>query len=529
MKKKLVIILMFIFTMIIGLEVYAFEKEGLNKTLIIYPSSVDKEDDSIKVLDMNVGHFSNDIDFLKSDSVIKNINSYDYVIYYGLKQEVLKEELIKELNEFEGKLIGIGYNVEQINQRFSFAQYGEIESINSIEFNGKKHKLDEEESVINIKGVNSGQIIYTAKSEKEIPCFISNESRDTYYFSFIETNSNLSNYLGEGLFECYNSADKKGPNKISLRLEDINPKTDPDKLMEIAEYLKEKNITYMAVVIPAVKDIEKNEIIHLKDYPKVVNALKYMQDNGGTIVMHGYTHQFRDSETGEGFEFWDSETDAPLENPNGMTETEYIKTKLEDGIEELVVHDLYPVAFEAPHYSISQNGYKVVSEYFSTYVGSVQLSDKTMDATYAPNYLSKPSLFYGMQLVPENLGYVEGDNIENCIEEITNNAKKYNDLSECMLSVFYHPYLGVDNLKILVENLEKNTNLSWFDLRDIDSTVKSSNINIEVKDGEIKVDSPEKPLDYQIETWIQSAYVIFLIILSVCLLVYVFRGRLFKK
>ena len=29
-----------------------------------------------------------------------------------------------------------------------------------------------------------------------------------------------------------------------------------------------------------------------------------MQDDAA-IIMHGYTHQFYDSETGEGFEFWD--------------------------------------------------------------------------------------------------------------------------------------------------------------------------------------------------------------------------------
>lgn len=40
-----------------------------------------------------------------------------------------------------------------------------------------------------------------------------------------------------------------------------------------------------------------------------------MQDDGAAIIMHGYTHQFYDSETGEGFEFWDVKTDQPIRQP----------------------------------------------------------------------------------------------------------------------------------------------------------------------------------------------------------------------
>lgn len=61
----------------------------------------------------------------------------------------------------------------------------------------------------------------------------------------------------------------------------------------------------MMTVIPVYKDPDTGKTVHLKDKPELVDLLRSMQDDGAAIIMHGYTHQFYDSETGEGFEFWD--------------------------------------------------------------------------------------------------------------------------------------------------------------------------------------------------------------------------------
>ncbi len=69
-------------------------------------------------------------------------------------------------------------------------------------------------------------------------------------------------------------------------------------------------------VIPVYKDPDTGKTVHLKDKPELVDLLRSMQDDGAAIIMHGYTHQFYDSETGEGFEFWDVKTDQPIRQPN---------------------------------------------------------------------------------------------------------------------------------------------------------------------------------------------------------------------
>ncbi|WP_130860209.1 DUF2334 domain-containing protein [Gracilibacillus phocaeensis] len=59
---------------------------------------------------------------------------------------------------------------------------------------------------------------------------------------------------------------------------------------------------YLVAVIPVYTN-EEGQTKHLLDSPKLAKTLKYMQDNGASMVLHGYEHQYLSSETGEGFEF----------------------------------------------------------------------------------------------------------------------------------------------------------------------------------------------------------------------------------
>ena len=76
------------------------------------------------------------------------------------------------------------------------------------------------------------------------------------------------------------------------------------------------------------------------------------------------------------------------------------------GIQELANYGIYPLAFEAPHYTMSQHGYKVIAEHFSTYVGQLQLSDQDWEIMTTAPYITSPTFLDGMPLLPETLGYV---------------------------------------------------------------------------------------------------------------------------
>jgi len=122
--------------------------------------------------------------------------------------------------------------------------------------------------------------------------------------------------------------------------------------------------------VPFYLDPESNTAATLSDMPEFVKTIKAMQKSGGTIVMHGSTHQFR-GETTADYEFWDSMTARPLFSDS----REYVRQKLETGLAELWNNGIYPLVWETPHYAASQLDYPVINTFFSTaYEHSIRAS-----------------------------------------------------------------------------------------------------------------------------------------------------------
>ena len=116
---------------------------------------------------------------------------------------------------------------------------------------------------------------------------------------------------------------------------------NPDRLREIADILSSRDIPFMVGVIPFFVDPGEGIRVSLSDKPDLVDALQYMVHNGGTIVMHGVTHQYR-GVTATDFEFWDDNTNAPIK---GETE-EADSRKIEMGIRRVMKNGLYPLVWE---------------------------------------------------------------------------------------------------------------------------------------------------------------------------------------
>ncbi len=141
------------------------------------------------------------------------------------------------------------------------------------------------------------------------------QNNNTYYFASHNIDYSIfSIYLSEMLHEVFQiSHENSHPGYI--RLEDIHPLVDPEMLQSIAEILNDKKIPYMIAVIPVYRNPETGEEEHFSDSPKLLKVLKYMQNHGGSIILHGYSHQYRNRETGEGFEFWDVQNNMPISCP----------------------------------------------------------------------------------------------------------------------------------------------------------------------------------------------------------------------
>ncbi|MGG5770871.1 DUF2334 domain-containing protein [Bacillus wiedmannii] len=516
MKKC--IILLFSVLLLIPIHTSA-QTPSKPKVLVLYSTQDDKITNNIQILNTQLGHFTNDITTksLKRVNEITNSSSYTHIVYIGEQKEEFPIETKQLLENFSGPVLVLGQNVEQLSNRFSFITLKADDiRVNKIEYPSNKLKNTlEEERLVQSFDTNGTVLANALSSNSKSPLIVRHET--SYYVATSNLFNWMSHYVGEMLFSYFGQ--KPTTNKVEtyLRLEDVHPAADTNQLKEIAELLKEKKIPYMITVIPVYTDPDTGKTLHLKDKPELVDLLRSMQDDGAAIIMHGYTHQFYDSETGEGFEFWDVKTDQPIHQPKHEKpktkddfpnieaynayvkkgeefEEKYTTEHIEKGIQELVDAKLYPVAFEAPHYTMSQKGYEILSKYFSTYVGQLQLSDTTWKSMHSPAYRSTPSFLHGMKLMPETVGFIEEDKPQ-AIAKMKANAVSVAKLSDGVIGAFYHPYLGVKPLKEVLKDLESIPNIEWIDLQKEANEVKMQDIHITTNKDGIHVEKPTSVSD----------------------------------
>jgi uncharacterized protein YdaL len=100
--------------------------------------------------------------------------------------------------------------------------------------------------------------------------------------------------------------------QMLVRLEDVGPATDPVQLRQIADLLSADRIPFSIALYPVyVGPVTQHPRARfsLRDRPQVVEAIKYMLAKGGTLILHGYTHQLGDKrnpnngEGGQDYEF----------------------------------------------------------------------------------------------------------------------------------------------------------------------------------------------------------------------------------
>ncbi len=477
--------------------------------LLVYSNEKNVESRNVQILDMLLHHFTSNVAIVSDQEAREEHFKYaTHVFYYGERKQQINEAVLSKLHQFVGPIVVIGENLEQIPSFKQFQQMGEvnINGVSEADDDSSEAHLSSIEPITYIKEKAKQEVLlYGHKGPEKFPLLINEGTR--YYFAAHAIEDVIKNYFAEVLHEILPN-NHRNEHIAYLRLEDIHPMTDPEKLLEIGEYLNERDIPYILVVIPVYITPETGERRYFSDSPELVEVLKYLQDTGGTVIAHGYTHQYRDSETGEGFEFWDVENEQfitsikPKENiekvksqdqfandedyvaylePLMKIERDYIQSRLKDAVHELVSYDLYPLGFEAPHYTMSQQGYSLVAKYFPNILGQIQLSDEDWMQMDAPPFLTTSQSVHGMAIYPETIGYVDPSLINPFVEtdKLVNNTLIVRD---AMIGGFYHPYLGLQYLPELLAQYEKVPNLTWLDFKKTEQQVLTSKVQI-ISDG----------------------------------------------
>jgi uncharacterized protein YdaL len=284
-------------------------------------------------------------------------------------------------------------------------------------------------------------------------------------------------------------ADPTGPDRHEalVRLEDVSADADPTQLRQIADYLSANGVPFTVGVIP--QYLDPNGYYNdgtpvstsLAQAPQVVSALRYMQSKGGTLIMHGYTHQYSDvanpysGVTADDFEFYRAHIDAQdnvvYDGPVAEDSTSWAQNRVTKGKQAFAAAGLAaPTIFEPPHYAASATDYKVFAQNFPTrydrplYFGGWCPDGKC--GTGTPDYGQAYGQYfpylvrdiYGSKDIPEDLGNVEplpyNNHPARLPADILSSAHAASVVRDGVQSFYYHPYLGLDYLPQLVTGLK---------------------------------------------------------------------------
>ncbi|EGT3785282.1 DUF2334 domain-containing protein [Clostridioides difficile] len=496
---KLVVVLSIVLTISnFSLSSYASEiTSSTDKVLIIYDSKKETayNRDILNIMRTLLGRFSSDIELLKLSNYDGEINKnyYSHIFILGINENSYNNDkntknLISSLNSYKGTICWLGYGIENLleHKKYNLDYVGKTNNIVSVNYRGKSYNLDEHYvfNIVESKDTSNKVIGSINDTLNKYPYIIND--KNLFYVSKLDLDGVLFYIFCDSLNDIFNiKTFDKG--RIFVRIEDVHAFREPKNLVEIADYLSSKNIPFTIALIPAYVNPKNHKVITLSESPEIVKAIKYMQDKGGTVILHGYTHQYKKEEvSGEGYEFWDGKKDEPLKENMKI----FLKDRVLNGLRVCIENGIYPLAFEAPHYAMESEGYKELKKYFSTYMGQHQNNDKKFSTNTYP-YIIRDTEEFNI-FIPENLGYIDPED-KFTFQNIKENLNKLSIVRGFSGGFFFHSYLNIEYLKNTIEYLEKQ-NIEFMNLRDFNNWVKVDEIQIRNSGDEIIVNY-DKDLD----------------------------------
>ena len=535
---KLVVVLSIVLTISnFSLSSYASEiTSSTDKVLIIYDSKKETayNRDILNIMRTLLGRFSSDIELLKLSNYDGEINKnyYSHIFILGINENSYNNDkntknLISSLNSYKGTICWLGYGIENLleHKKYNLDYVGKTNNIVSVNYRGKSYNLDEHYvfNIVESKDTSNKVIGSINDTLNKYPYIIND--KNLFYVSKLDLDGVLFYIFCDSLNDIFNiKTFDKG--RIFVRIEDVHAFREPKNLVEIADYLSSKNIPFTIALIPAYVNPKNHKVITLSESPEIVKAIKYMQDKGGTVILHGYTHQYKKEEvSGEGYEFWDGKKDEPLKENMKI----FVKDRVLNGLRVCIENGIYPLAFEAPHYAMESEGYKELKKYFSTYMGQHQNNDKKF-STHTYPYIIRDTEEFNI-FIPENLGYIDPED-KFTFQNIKENLDKLSIVRGFSGGFFFHSYLNIEYLKNTIEYLEKQ-NIEFMNLRDFNNWVKVDEIQIRNNGDEIIVNY-DKDLDELTKSdtrfkSISNISKILIFIVSISVLIFVIIFIYFKR
>lgn len=276
-----------------------------------------------------------------------------------------------------------------------------------------------------------------------------------------------------------------GSRRAMVRIEDVSVDQDPKDLRAIADYLYSQGIPFQVALIPIFRDPQRGLEVHLSDRRPFVEAVRYMMARGGSIVLHGVTHQYRGA-SGDDFEFWNDLAEKPVPNDG---QRDALERKLELAFRECFRNGIYPIAWETPHNAASPNTYTFLKDYFTVFHERVLAVPTRASEQYFPYPVRDR---YGRFVVPENLGFLPEGATDTA--PLVEHARAMLAVRDGIATFYFHPFLKLEHLKQIVSGI-RGLGYEYVSLRDFGPQVRFRHWQVAVagENGQIAPWSGSKP------------------------------------
>lgn len=446
-----------------------------------------------------------------------DLTNFDAVIYLGIDDNTeVPTALIQDVHATDTPVLWVGENSDALagNDATTFTETYGWDPTDALEVDGGAIKeigydgatLDRYQDPAGNKTIATPHIIHdddveilatgqAAGSEKTKHPWVIRSQNLTYLtelpFHFIDHNDLYLVYAD--LYYDLLDPERADSQLAAVRLEDVNPESDPDQLRAIADYLHSQDVPFQVAVIPVMLDRTQDAQdwygLSLLDVPEVAEALQYMQERGGTLIQHGTTHQLGaennpySGRTGDDYEFYVygcSATQQPpyqwetcqqnswvrKKQPVADDQVDQHSTRLEHGREIMREAGLGdPAIFETPHYTASVNAYVAMSQLYEARYEQVEyyagmISDGNFDPEYSYGQIFPYTVhdIYGSTVYPENLQNPTEEEQNNhparSSQTIIDRAEANLAVTESTASFYFHPFLDMEYLEEIVEGVQ---------------------------------------------------------------------------
>lgn len=408
-----------------------------------------------------------------SEAVSNKLAAADYLaIFCPQPAPALSTNFLTTVAELKQPILWIGFGMEQLERFPPFTNQFEISARPADQAAGIVNYREQEWNVpvypwipVTLTSNCAARVlmsvtdVVTNQNVQRPLCW---QTNNFTFFSGVPLGS-VMNFLFSDLLLDFYEVNAVPAARLFLRIEDYSALSNHGEFQRMSDYLHARRVPFIVAVIPAIRNPDTGDIMDLDSEPEFVAALRYAQQRGGRLILHGYTHAHAD-EPGEGHEFWDTERDRPL----AEDKPEYTRDRVHKGVRQMLKHGLMPLAWETPHYAASRQACIEIAKVFSTVVEQVQISDTTHLDKGVTAALALDG--YGRLMVPENLGYVRLGAVSNSCEAIQTMTQTISKLRGTVGGCYIHAYQPLEKLLALVEMLQQ-FQIPFLDLADLAHTV----------------------------------------------------------